>query len=237
MNFKEWLMTFKTSGTRRYDKTIYGSAINRIARALDFPPVYTCLDPVEFQRIDEAIRAHPEFQAFNSRGHRMYSSALSAYRRYLEYIDSHDLLLEDAAEIEARVPDATEREQLVRARIGQGSYRRNVLAHWDGRCAVTGYNNAQMLLASHIKPWRHSTDTERLDGENGLPLSPTLDRAFDQGLISFHPSTGRIIISSVFSGHEVLGITDDMSLWRKPSRAMHDYLEYHAEVVLLEATT
>ena len=39
------------------------------------------------------------------------------------------------------------------------------------------------LVASHTKPWRDSTNEERLDGENGLLLTPTIDHLFDKGFI------------------------------------------------------
>jgi hypothetical protein len=52
-------------------------------------------------------------------------------------------------------------------------------------CRVTGVSNAEFLRASHIKPWRDATNTERLDGNNGLMLTPTVDHLFDGGYITF----------------------------------------------------
>lgn len=82
------------------------------------------------------------------------------------------------------------------------------------------------ILASHIKPWRECTDHERLDAENGLALSPTLDRAFDQGYITFDGRQGRIIFSPVFDYFSRLGLLDDMHLART-------YLEFHQEMIFL----
>lgn len=78
----------------------------------------------------------------------------------------------------------TEREALIKARIGQGDYRQALLAYWGG-CAVTDCTVPVLLRASHIKPWRVANATERLDPYNGLLLTPNLDLAFDQGLITF----------------------------------------------------
>ena len=78
----------------------------------------------------------------------------------------------------------TEKEQLVRARRGQGKFRENVQKH-ERACRLTGINDARFLIASHIKPWRSSSNAERLDGENGLLLSPNVDFLFDRGFISF----------------------------------------------------
>jgi putative restriction endonuclease len=53
----------------------------------------------------------------------------------------------------------------------------------------------RVLIASHIKPWRKSTDEEKLDQNNGLLLSPHVDRLFDSGLISF-ADDGQILCAS-----------------------------------------
>jgi hypothetical protein len=53
------------------------------------------------------------------------------------------------------------------------------------KCRITGVDRVEHLRASHCKPWRDSTDSERLDGENGLLLTPTIDHLFDRGFISF----------------------------------------------------
>jgi len=45
---------------------------------------------------------------------------------------------------------------------------------------ITGVNNLNHLLASHCKPWRDSSNEERLNGENGLRLTPSIDHLFDR---------------------------------------------------------
>ena len=79
----------------------------------------------------------------------------------------------------------TEREALIKARVGQGAFRSSLIARWKG-CAVTGCTATEMLVASHIKPWsRCESPSERLGASNGLLLTPNLDKAFDRGFISF----------------------------------------------------
>lgn len=69
--------------------------------------------------------------------------------------------------------DQTTREQLTRARRGQGLFRRRVLSK-EAVCRVTGVKTPSLLIASHVKPWRAcETVAERLDGFNGLMLTPT----------------------------------------------------------------
>ena len=87
----------------------------------------------------------------------------------------------------------TEKTQLVKARRGQGIYRSN-LERFENACRVTGVTDKRHLRASHIKPWRMSSDIEKLDGNNGLLLSPHIDHLFDQGYISF-TDDGELIAS------------------------------------------
>ena len=88
----------------------------------------------------------------------------------------------------------TQIKQLVNARRGQGLFKTRVRAMERG-CRVTGLDRTQHLIASHIKPWKESTDVEKLDGANGLLLSPHIDHLFDQGYISFS-NIGELIVSA-----------------------------------------
>lgn len=91
---------------------------------------------------------------------------------------------------------ATFREQLIRARRGQGIFRANVLLA-EAACRVTGVDERKHLRASHIKPWRVSTGDERLAGANGLLLSPHVDHLFDQGYLSFSPTSQLLVVPEV----------------------------------------
>ena len=89
---------------------------------------------------------------------------------------------------------ATQKQQLVTARKGQGIFRQRVLA-LEPRCRVTGVTNPWLLSAGHIRPWRScATAAQRLDGANGLMLTPDVDRLFDRGMISFGDD-GRALVS------------------------------------------
>ena len=86
-----------------------------------------------------------------------------------------------------------EKHQLVKSRRGQGVFRDNVESR-EPKCRITGVSNPRYLRASHIKPWRKSSDTEKIDGNNGLMLAPHVDFLFDRGLISFEDD-GTLIVS------------------------------------------
>lgn len=104
----------------------------------------------------------------------------------------------------------TEKEDLVKCRIGQGVFREGLIAYWKG-CSVTGFQKIEILIASHIKPWSLSTDDERLDVYNGLLLLPNLDKLFDKGYISFDDN-GKIVISNYLENYQILGVSENMKI-------------------------
>lgn len=104
-----------------------------------------------------------------------------------------DAAVEAALRNRADLPE-TEKQQLIMARRGQGTFRANV-SRFEDCCRVTGAFHPQHLRASHMKPWRISTNSERLDGNNGLLLSPHIDHLFDQGYITFEDN-GALLISA-----------------------------------------
>jgi putative restriction endonuclease len=139
--------------------------------------------------------------------------------------------LELEAKIEARndIPH-TEIVQLIKARRGQGLFKSRVELVEQG-CRVTGLRHPEHLIASHIKPWRDATDQEKLDGFNGLLLSPHVDHLFDRRYISF-ANDGRILVSPILSPI-VLGqwaIDADQNVGHFSSEQCA-YLEYHRDVL------
>jgi putative restriction endonuclease len=124
----------------------------------------------------------------------------------------------------------TEQEQIVASRLGQGSFRRNVIRLW-GSCSVTGLQTISLLRASHIKPWKDSDNNERLTPYNGLLLIPNYDFLFDRGYISFKDN-GNILVSNRLSpfAQKVFDVRDDLQL-RKVFSENKDYFEYHRSEV------
>ena len=82
---------------------------------------------------------------------------------------------------------------LVKARRGQGLFRTH-LESVESSCRLTGLLDRRHLRAIHIKPWRICSDVEKLDGCNGLLLSPHLEHLFCRGYISFADS-GELLVS------------------------------------------
>ncbi|MBF8767127.1 HNH endonuclease [Pseudomonas putida] len=122
----------------------------------------------------------------------------------------------------------TERDALIKARIGQSSYRDDLLAYWGG-CAITDCCVPELLRASHIKPWRAASPAERLDPFNGLLLTPNLDLAFDRGLISFD-GQGQILLGEDLDPDSARALNITPCLRLRQIKPQHrDYLAWHRE--------
>lgn len=124
----------------------------------------------------------------------------------------------------------TQKSQIITSRRGQGVFKANVRLV-ETFCRVTKVANSKHLIASHIKPWKKSTDVEKLSGYNGLLLSPHIDHLFDKGYISFEPK-GSLIISSHL-GPSVLDKWQidkhiNVGQFRTEQKV---FLEYHRDVV------
>ena len=124
-------------------------------------------------------------------------------------------------------PNKTERKGLVNSRVGQGYYRNLVIEKWEGRCALTGFDNTKLLIASHILPWSKSDDKQKLDPDNGILLSPNADALFDRHLITFNSEDGKLISNISDLELERLGLSSEMSII--VTEGMKKYLEQHNE--------
>ena len=145
--------------------------------------------------------------------------------------------LEQTIEESSEIPE-TERESLIVARRGQGIFKERVM-RIERFCRVTHVENAAHLRASHCKPWRDANNEERLNGENGLLLTPSIDHLFDRGYISFE-GTGRLIVSPVAHAESLrrMGVETEKPVNVGPfSQGQRAFLEYHRESVLLQALT
>ena len=182
------------------------------------------------------ILNNPDFIAKNTTGNNMYSNALKQYRLFR--MATSDLVV-DPSEIQQSISNyatlnETERTAIVRSRVGQGLFRKRVIAKYDNKCIITGVAIKKLLIASHIKPWAVSNNDERLSEENGLLLSPTYDKLFDYGLITF-TNGGNIVVSSQLSAEDKtkLQLSLDVQYDLKATIKMKEYLDYHRDIVFV----
>ncbi|HYA29554.1 MAG TPA: HNH endonuclease signature motif containing protein [Acidobacteriota bacterium] len=136
---------------------------------------------------------------------------------------------------ETVVPE-TIREAIVLARRGQGLFKQRVM-QIERACRITGVDREEYLRASHCKPWRDATNEERLDGENGLLLTPNADHLFDRGFIGFEDN-GDVLISPVAHVESLARMGLDSSRVVNVggfSKGQRRYLDFHRENVLLRS--
>jgi HNH endonuclease len=151
-------------------------------------------------------------------------------------LDAWEHRLEGQIEADQSVPE-TEKQTLIRARRGQGLFKERV-ALIESRCRITLVDNPAHLIASHCRPWRDCTNQERLDRENGLLLTPSIDHLFDRGFIGFEDS-GTLIISPVAHRPSLarMGIeTEKVVNVGGFSQGQRQYLNFHRQSVLLRAS-
>jgi putative restriction endonuclease len=130
----------------------------------------------------------------------------------------------------------TQRQSLIIARRGQGLFKERVLKI-EKCCRVTKVERLEHLRASHCKPWRDATNEERLNGENGLLLTPSIDHLFDRGFISFEDQ-GRLIISPVAHRESLgkMGIETEIPInVGSFSSGQRSFLEHHRSSVFLQS--
>lgn len=237
-HYREWLIQ---QGKSPKTASSYANAVRNaisdwaIEAGLTTSRLSDITDAPTLERIRQSLQGVQTFVDHNTRGNNMYSAALNAYLKYLLQVEDADAAEDIERDLDellsAPQVGVTERKELVRSRVGQGRFRKDVLRQW-GRCAVTGYDEPDLLVASHIKPWRVSSNEERLDAFNGLLLVPTLDKVFDRGYVSF-TEEGLLRLSPRLQKPEVLGVLAGarIHLGERHQR----YMGFHREFVFREA--
>ena len=131
---------------------------------------------------------------------------------------------------------AREKRALIQARHGLGAFRVNV-EQLEGACRITGLMDRRHLRASHIKPWRLSTDAEKLDGHNGFLLSPHVEHLFSRGYISF-ADDGALLVSRQLNSTVLKHwhIALPIKAWPLRKQQKH-YVAWHREQVFEKAAT
>lgn len=137
------------------------------------------------------------------------------------------------------IPAGEYRENVVRTRIGQYFFRMSVLSAYSNKCCITGLSVPELLISSHIKPWKDSNAcTERTNPSNGLCLNALHDRAFDRGFITIDYDYTIVVSTKLkeanmdletrkwfqfYDGHKIL--LPDRFLPKKR------FIEYHNDVI------
>ena len=154
-------------------------------------------------------------------------------KKYSEWIPNKEKCFKEVISIEKELEEkklsgGEERAALVKVRINQGAYRKELLKRYHS-CALCGMGVDKALIASHIKPWSKCTKEEKTDIDNGFILCPNHDKLFDIGLISFDDE-GHIIISKQISESDcdLLCISPENHIRLKEGNKK--YLRFHREL-------
>ncbi len=149
--------------------------------------------------------------------------------------------VEETLSITQKDLEGKEKDVVIKQRVNQSAFRSMILYNYEERCAITGINIPELLVAGHIIPWADSTPQQKLNPENGICLSALYDKAFDKGLITISPDDFTIQLSSALREYETQDYYDKhfgaikgqkimMPIEHIPNR---DYLAYHREKVFL----
>lgn len=158
------------------------------------------------------------------------------FKPFVDYFGDYEHLDFEKEEQEEKIKGENipkeEKDNLIRARKGQGKYREKLLEQCPF-CPITLISDDRLLIASHIKPWVKSNDVEKIDPKNGFMLTPTYDFLFDRGYISFTDDK-KIIISPWLSKMTCskLNISNDKTYSLLPTEGREKYLEYHRTELL-----
>ena len=149
--------------------------------------------------------------------------------------------IEETLRITAKDLEGKERTAVIRQRVNQSAFRSMILYNYEERCAITGINIPELLVAGHIVPWADSTPQQKLSPENGICLSALYDKAFDKGYITVSPDDYTIMLSSALREYKteeyydkhfgsIAGKQITMPIEHEPNR---DFLAYHKDHVFL----
>lgn len=221
------------SGIDKREKGIY--LVTKVEN-IDFTSSYPVqLKVIKNLRDNFFIAENHGFKDFVEKINKMRQNTHARYYKFLKdekpkklysLIINSTSLIDDLLEInDSEQLSETEKKNLINSRIGQGNFRKNLINFWGG-CSVTKHNQIDILIASHIKPWKNSTNSERLDKYNGFLLVPNLDKLFDKGYISFCDE-GKIMISDELNNFEKLDINEAMKIEIKNEHKK--YLQFHRE--------
>ena len=244
MNFSDFLKTCtKKDGTFLSERSIehYDSGLKVVSKDMMSEGVITKpLQDMELFELDlaiELILRNKYFQDKDKIGKRMYRNALKHFRLFVFTVNESQKSEEiEVSKIEKDIIlSKTEKEAIVKARIGQGLYRDKLLKKYSDGCIITHINIPEVLIASHIKPWSVSSNSERTNGENGFILSATYDRLFDRGLISFE-NDGKILLSNMITTDNAkkLELENGRIYDIKFNPGMKDFLAYHRDIIFIK---
>lgn len=120
----------------------------------------------------------------------------------------------------------------IKVRVNQNFFRKMILSSYNNTCCITGIDNVELLVSSHIVPWAND-EKNRMNPTNGLCLNALHDRAFDKGLITIDEKY-KIIVSKKVN-HKLIKQYNQKSIIL-PNRFLPDqqFLSFHRNNIFQE---
>lgn len=177
--------------------------------------------------IQERVQRGPRFTRIGK--------GVYALTDFIEKVDKEDIgnFEIEKGELVFKKRDLTERLSETKIRIGHTDFKSALISEMSF-CPITGIDDKRLLIASHIKPWSHSNNDERLNPKNGLLLSPLFDKLFDLkvGLITFSLNK-EILISNKLSKENInrLPVSNGQIIHSLPIKGREEFLEYHRNYI------
>ena len=218
--------------------------IIRAAAAIGRTPSALSMKMGNIASLDPAItstgRSGLRAAAANDRA--MWDEMTNDWERFAVECERALLATEAASEtvVEQAMPDYDDlpvgEDRVVQSttRIGQRFFRAAVMSAYNERCCITGLAIPQLLIASHIIPWRHDA-TNRTNPQNGLLLSALHDKAFDAGLLTINDdmtvrvSRQRVASAGEFFASAVGSYEGRPIVLPEKFAPDRDFLAYHRE--------
>lgn len=149
---------------------------------------------------------------------------------YIENFDNDTIEYIKSIEEQTDLFVGYEKNIVTKARINQGKFRQQLLKKYKHKCCICNQDCSELLIASHIKPWRDSDKIEKVNVNNGLLLCPNHDKLFDLGLISFSDDGNILISDSLTQFQKILSnVAEDMSI--EITQDNIPFIKYHREKI------
>jgi hypothetical protein len=230
-DFKRWLRETNSKSIGQYAGAIDTISNELIKHKSISKSIYSLNNGQEINDIIEKYLSIGELAEKNKRGNNMYRAALEKFKEYLENEEKYDLyvakedIINEISKIENKFIENTEREVIIKARIGQTEFKNRLLKKYQ-RCVLCNIDIPELLIASHIKPWTKSNNNEKVDFNNGLLLCPLHDKLFDLGFISFD-SNGNIRISNRINNELYKELNINVNINIDIDQNMKKYILWH----------
>lgn len=160
------------------------------------------------------------------------SEKILANKENIKFESKYDRIFREVKDLKGE-----DKIRAVKTRVNQNVFRDIVVANYDCKCAISGIDIPDLLLASHIVPWT-ANENERLNPSNGICLSALYDKAFDKGYFTI-TSKYKLLLSPQLIKHRnkdyyemFFSKLKDASII-KPHKYLpnKEFLEYHAEAI------